>query len=297
MAGTCRRFWPTSAPRGRLSPARLRRSPPARCCTWRRPPACRWRRPWPPGRARWRWRRSPEVSRSTSRCLTGRAISSATPARDDGVRPQAPPADSRRHDRGARAGGAGEPASPRPARRHHLARRSHGSAGAPRPPSAARRAAVPHLPLIRPAWRRTAGDRWIDVSDAWAAAVLLPTLGRRVWLTVGSDDLAAFTSLPETWFLVRRIDPPSSPLPLRDVELILGRGPFSLPHERRLLARYRVEVLVCRASGGAATEAKLVAAREAGLPVIMIRRPAPVARAVVETPGAALAGLLQRLDP
>ncbi|HEX9462782.1 MAG TPA: cobalt-precorrin-6A reductase [Alphaproteobacteria bacterium] len=161
---------------------------------------------------------------------------------------------------------------------------------------AARRAGVPHLALIRPAWRRTAGDRWIDVSDAWAAAVLLPTLGRRVWLTVGSDDLAAFTSLPETWFLVRRIDPPSSPLPLRDVELILGRGPFSLADERRLLAEYRIEVLVCRASGGAATEAKLVAAREAGLPVIMIRRPAPVAGAVVETPEAALAWLLQRLD-
>jgi precorrin-6A/cobalt-precorrin-6A reductase len=34
---------------------------------------------------------------------------------------------------------------------------------------------------------------------------------------------------------------------------------------------------VCKASGGAATEAKLVAARELSLPVIMVRRP-PVER-------------------
>jgi precorrin-6A/cobalt-precorrin-6A reductase len=30
---------------------------------------------------------------------------------------------------------------------------------------------------------------------------------------------------------------------------------------------------VCKASGGTATETKLIAAREAGIPVIMVRRP------------------------
>jgi precorrin-6A/cobalt-precorrin-6A reductase len=40
-----------------------------------------------------------------------------------------------------------------------------------------------------------------------------------------------------------------------------------------LLRLHKIDILVCKASGGAATEAKLIAAREAGIPVIMVRRP------------------------
>jgi precorrin-6A/cobalt-precorrin-6A reductase len=113
---------------------------------------------------------------------------------------------------------------------------------------------------------------------------------------VGTDDLVAFAAVPETWFLVRRIEPPALPLPLNHVELILGRGPFALADERRVIQDYRIQALVCRASGGPATEAKLMAAREAGLPVVMIRRPLPAAATAVETPMAALAWLVQRMD-
>ncbi len=56
---------------------------------------------------------------------------------------------------------------------------------------------------------------------------------------------------------------------------MLGRGPFTLAEERHLLQRHAIEVMVSKASGGEATEAKLVAAREASLPVIMVRRPPP----------------------
>ena len=42
------------------------------------------------------------------------------------------------------------------------------------------------------------------------------------------------------------------------------------------------------ASGGAATEAKIIAARELGIPVIMVRRPAPEPGDAVETVEAAL---------
>jgi precorrin-6A/cobalt-precorrin-6A reductase len=69
---------------------------------------------------------------------------------------------------------------------------------------------------------------------------------------------------------------------------VLGRGPFTVVEERRLLTRYRINVLVCKASGGSATEAKLIAAREIGLPVIMVRRPPPEAGEAVETVEAAL---------
>jgi precorrin-6A/cobalt-precorrin-6A reductase len=45
--------------------------------------------------------------------------------------------------------------------------------------------------------------------------------------------------------------------------------------ERGHIERHAIEVLVCKASGGRATEAKIIAARERGLPVIMVRRPPP----------------------
>jgi len=50
-----------------------------------------------------------------------------------------------------------------------------------------------------------------------------------------------------------------------------------------------IDVLVCKASGGAATEAKLIAAREAGIPVVMVRRPPP-------EPGEAAASINAALD-
>jgi precorrin-6A/cobalt-precorrin-6A reductase len=70
--------------------------------------------------------------------------------------------------------------------------------------------------------------------------------------------------------------------------MIVGRGPFSLAEERRLLRCHAIDVLVCKASGGAATEAKIIAARDLSLPVIMVRRPAPEPGASVETVEGAL---------
>ena len=150
--------------------------------------------------------------------------------------------------------------------------------------------------LERPPWRAVAGDRWIEVDDAAQAAARLSTLGRRVWLTVGSADLAAFTGVPDAWFLIRRVEPPATLPPLADYALVLGRGPFALAEERALIAAHRIEVLVCRASGGEATRAKLDAAREAGLPVIMIRRPPATATPHVDSAEAALAWLSAMLD-
>jgi len=161
--------------------------------------------------------------------------------------------------------------------------------------TAAAEAGVRRLVLRRPPWRPQPGDRWIEVGDPRAAASILPSVGRRVWLTVGSDDVSLFAGIAGAWFLVRRVEAPETPLPLADHTLILGRGPFSLVGERELIARYRIDVLVCRASGGSATEAKLQAAREAGLPVVMIRRPPAPPGEVVATASAALEWVVRLL--
>ena len=73
--------------------------------------------------------------------------------------------------------------------------------------------------------------------------------------------------------------------------MIVGRGPFSLAEERNHIECHEIDVLVCKASGGAATEAKIIAARERGLPVIMVRRPPAEPGETVETVEAALAWL------
>jgi precorrin-6A/cobalt-precorrin-6A reductase len=153
---------------------------------------------------------------------------------------------------------------------------------------AAERTGVPRLTLLRPPWCRHPLDRWIEVDSIEAAAMLVGRVGRRAFLTVGAGSLAAFSSATGVSFIVRLIEPPRERLPLGAVDVVLGRGPFSLGEERRMLRNHAIDVLVCKASGGSATESKLVAARELGLPVIMVRRPPREAGLAVDTVEAAL---------
>ena len=162
-------------------------------------------------------------------------------------------------------------------------------------------ARVPRLVLTRPAWRRDPKDRWFEVADAQSAAKLIPDLGKRVFVTVGRRELAPFAALPHCWFLIRVVEQPKEPLPFakNGHELIVARGPFTVAGERTLMERYRIDILVAKASGGGATEAKLWAARELGLPVILLSRPAVESGEIAENIGQALdwlTGVLERLD-
>lgn len=152
---------------------------------------------------------------------------------------------------------------------------------------AARAAAIARVPLLalrRPGWSAVEGDRWYEVGSLGEAAEVVGRLGGRVFLTTGRMGLAAFAGLDEPWFLVRSVDPPDAPAPPR-MEVLLDRGPFTLEGERELLRRHRIDVVVTKDSGGAATAPKLAAAREAGLPVVVVRRPpAPEGVPVVGTP-------------
>jgi precorrin-6A/cobalt-precorrin-6A reductase len=154
-------------------------------------------------------------------------------------------------------------------------------------------AGVPRLLLLRPPWRRHPLDRWIEVDSLDAAAAIVGCVGRRAWLTVGASEIACFSAATGVRFLVRLVDPPRRHLPLRCYEIITGRGPFTLADERHRLERHAIDVLVCKASGGAATEAKIIAARELSLPVVMVRRPAPEPGQAAETIEAALDWLVR----
>jgi precorrin-6A/cobalt-precorrin-6A reductase len=153
---------------------------------------------------------------------------------------------------------------------------------------AAERTGVERLLLLRPRWTRHPLDRWIEVDGIEAAASLVGKIARCALLTIGAGSAAAFAPVDNVRFIVRLIDPPRDELPLRDYRLVFGRGPFGLQEERLLLRQFGIDVLVCKASGGTATEAKLIAAREAGIPVIMVRRPPREPGEAVETVEAAL---------
>lgn len=165
---------------------------------------------------------------------------------------------------------------------HPFAERISGNAA-----RAARAAGVPLLAVRRPGWEAGPGDRWVDVGSVAEAAAVVPSLGRRVFLSVGRQQLAPFAGVDPCWFLVRAVTAPSPPLP-RHREVLLARGPFTVADERALLTRWGVDVVVTKDSGGTATVAKLTAARELGVPVLVVRRPAAPCgvRAVADVPGA-----------
>jgi len=134
-------------------------------------------------------------------------------------------------------------------------------------------AGIPRLQIRRPEWPRHPADRWVEVDTTEDAARRLPALGRRAFLTVGVTELGPFRTLPQTWCLVRVVDPPAQPLLDGPHATLAARGPFAEAAERALMTEYAIDVLVTKHAGGNATYGKLAAARDLGIPVLMIRRP------------------------
>ncbi|HXP55155.1 MAG TPA: cobalt-precorrin-6A reductase [Streptosporangiaceae bacterium] len=150
---------------------------------------------------------------------------------------------------------------------------------------------VPLVVLRRPGWTAGPGDDWRRVPSLAAAAASLP--GQRVLLTVGRTGLDAFAADRQRWYLIRSVQAPEPPLPRR-AQLIQARGPFAVADELALMRGHAIDVVVTKDSGGDLTSAKLAAARELGLPVVMVDRPAVPDAVSVATVAAALAWLEHR---
>jgi len=154
---------------------------------------------------------------------------------------------------------------------------------------------TPRLKLTRPAWDETAGDTWHHVSGIAAAASLLPTLGNCAFLSIGRQELGAFTAVEGVQLLIRSIDLPENADRLPGAVYITGRGPFTTAQESELLREHDINVLVSKNAGGAATYAKITAARMADVPVVMIDRPTAPPSPIVSDVGAAITWLESRL--
>ena len=139
---------------------------------------------------------------------------------------------------------------------------------------ACERVGVPLVAWERARWEPTAGDRWIRVPDFAHAARRAREIGTRIFLTIGRQELAAFAAIADRWFLVRAIEPPQVALPPQHT-LVLARGPFSYADECAIVREHAVDCIVTKDSGGSGTSAKLAAARERGIPVVIVDRPEP----------------------
>lgn len=150
-------------------------------------------------------------------------------------------------------------------------------------------ACVPILALRRPGWEAFDGDRWTLVENAEEAVAALGEKPRRVFLALGRQEIAAFEGAPQHAYVIRSVDPVEPPLAVPDATYILARGPFAEADERELLASHRIDAIVAKNSGGAATYGKIAAARELGIEVILFRRPdlpqVPQAKSVAELAG------------
>ncbi|MFM9034455.1 MAG: cobalt-precorrin-6A reductase [Mycobacterium sp.] len=151
---------------------------------------------------------------------------------------------------------------------------------------------LPHLVLSRPPWE-PAGALEVD-SDSDAADIVAAKGYSRIFLTTGRSGVAAFAG-SRSWCLIRLVTPPDTGCLPPDHQLLLSRGPYRYDGERELLSAHRIEAVVTKNSGGAMTAAKLQAARDLGVDVVMIRRPAlPAGVTVVGTVDEALDWVLSR---
>jgi len=136
-----------------------------------------------------------------------------------------------------------------------------------------------------------AGDRWTEVGDVAGAVRALGDASRRVFLALGRKEIEPFAEAPQHHYLVRSVDPVVPPLAVPHAVYVTGRGPFDEADERAMLEQHRIDVVVAKNSGGAATYGKIAAARALGVPVIMLRRPAMPDVEAVETVDDAVAWL------
>jgi precorrin-6A/cobalt-precorrin-6A reductase len=137
--------------------------------------------------------------------------------------------------------------------------------------AAAQAAGVKLVRYMRPEWVPQPGETWLNVSSVQEAADALPA-GADVLLTTGHTGLATFLERADCHIQVRVIEPPDFDLP-QHADLVVSRPPYTLEDEVALMRRHGITHLVSKNSGGGQTMAKLEAARQLDIVVIMIARP------------------------
>ena len=158
---------------------------------------------------------------------------------------------------------------------------------------ACRSAGVARLAMWRPEWRPEPGDDWREFAG-WPELVRALPDGARAFLAAGQDGIKAFADDPR--LAVGRISclarALARPAGLPDAMGFIEAMPASeRSEEAGLFRKEGITHLVAKNAGGDASRAKLLAARELGLPVLLLARPDPPAGPLHGTVDSLLAAL------
>lgn len=133
---------------------------------------------------------------------------------------------------------------------------------------------IPYARVLRPAWQPGADDQWTAADDVAEAARRVPA-GARVFSNTGRGSVAQYADFAGAVVFLRRVDPGGDAPPYAFMRYVAGTPPFVQADEEALFRELRIDTLICRNVGGAASRAKVDAARALGIDVLMIQRPAP----------------------
>lgn len=157
---------------------------------------------------------------------------------------------------------------------------------------------LPTVRLLRAPWQPSSHLQWHRCASIPQAIAQLGVAPRRVFLPLGRQSAALFECAPQHHYLLRSIDPVTPRPRLPHFENVLSRGPFSVEDEQHTMQAHQIEVMICKNSGGMATAAKLEAAQQLGIEILMVERPDVASDILtVSTPENAIAALnnLQRV--
>ena len=132
----------------------------------------------------------------------------------------------------------------------------------------------PLLRLERAAWQAEAGDRWIEVDSLAAAAAGAPR-PRPARLPHHRRQGAAGLRRRAGHLVPGAAGRRAGGAAAAAVHEHHARArPFAAEASKQLLREHHIDLVIAKNSGGDATYGKIAAARELGLPVMLLRRPA-----------------------
>ena len=128
------------------------------------------------------------------------------------------------------------------------------------------------LVLWRPSWQAGSEDRWQEFG-AWDDLISAIPDGALVFAAAGQDGMRALGQQTRFDILARALKKPEGLAP--HIGFLKGLPGQSADAEEALFRQERITHLVAKNAGGTSSEAKLIAARRLGLPVLLLARPAP----------------------
>lgn len=152
---------------------------------------------------------------------------------------------------------------------------------------------TPLISFERAPWAAKTGDNWQHVADYPGVLKALGETAQRVFLAIGKQNIDLFATAPQHHYLLRLVDPPESIIPLPSHTVEIAAGPFDLAGDLALLKRHHIDVIVTKNAGGIGARAKLDAARDLGLRVIVMDRPPLMGRQIMQSQQDVLAWLHQ----